>query len=195
MNACGKPGNLNITGLRRSPNDWPHLGSACLSILVLAERSLTPWSLLVRYERIYQTQGARKEFRAIPENREIKKWKFSFFHQRHALLTSFDIFVVTCGVTNFLPKLFYILWKKLNFHFRVMPEFSDCRSHPFLLLSFTSECISSIPVFPSRRNFFQNNCVAQVKCRLIAVLFSRYLSDSPSEVNSCFFRKIGLYIW
>ncbi len=34
-------------------------------------------------------------FPAIPENREIKKWKFSFFHQRHELSTSFDIFVVT----------------------------------------------------------------------------------------------------
>ncbi len=42
---------------------------------------------------------------AIPENREFKKWKFSFFHQRHALSTSFDIFVVTYRETNFLPKL------------------------------------------------------------------------------------------
>ncbi len=32
---------------------------------------------------------------AIPENTEIKKWKFSFFCQRHALSVSFDIFVVT----------------------------------------------------------------------------------------------------
>ena len=42
---------------------------------------------------------------AIPEKRENKKWKFSFFHQRHALLMNFDIFVVTYRVTNFLPKL------------------------------------------------------------------------------------------
>ena len=35
----------------------------------------------------------------------MKKVKVSFFHQRHALLTSFDIFVVTYRVTNFLPKL------------------------------------------------------------------------------------------
>ena len=31
--------------------------------------------------------------------------KFSFFHQRHALSTSFNIFVVTYRVTNFLSKL------------------------------------------------------------------------------------------
>ena len=42
---------------------------------------------------------------AIPENREFKKWKFCFFHQIHALSMSFDIFVVTYRVTNFLPKL------------------------------------------------------------------------------------------
>ena len=46
---------------------------------------------------------------AIPENRESKKWKFSFFRQRHALLTSFDIFVVTYRVTNFLAKLVHML--------------------------------------------------------------------------------------
>ncbi len=62
---------------------------------------------------------------AIPENREFKKWKFSFFHLRHALWTSFDIFVVAHRVTNFLPKtcwhaiIFYR--KKLNFHFLFSP--------------------------------------------------------------------------
>ena len=38
-----------------------------------------------------------------------KTWKFSFFHQRHTLWTSFDIFVVTYRVTNFLPKLIDML--------------------------------------------------------------------------------------
>ncbi len=42
---------------------------------------------------------------ATPEHREVKKWKFSFFRQRHALWTGFDIFVVTYRVTNFLPEL------------------------------------------------------------------------------------------
>ena len=32
-------------------------------------------------------------FPAILENREFKKWKFSFFSQRHTLSTSFDIFI------------------------------------------------------------------------------------------------------
>ena len=42
---------------------------------------------------------------AIPENREMNKMKFSFFSSKHALSTSFNIFVVT----NFLPKLVDIL--------------------------------------------------------------------------------------
>ncbi len=46
---------------------------------------------------------------AIPENREIQKWKLSFFRQRHTLSTSFDIFVITYRVTNFLPKLVHML--------------------------------------------------------------------------------------
>ena len=40
-----------------------------------------------------------------PKIGEFKRKKFSFFGQRHALSTSFDIFVVTFRVTNFLPKL------------------------------------------------------------------------------------------
>ena len=64
--------------------------------------------------------------RAIPENREFKKWKFSFFHQRHALLTSFDIFVVTYRVKNFLPKLLDMLLfstEKTEFPFLVFHIF------------------------------------------------------------------------
>ena len=68
---------------------------------------------------------------AIPENREFKKWKFSFFHQRHALSTSFDIFVVTYRVTNFLPKLVNI-YGKLNFHFWFSPIFGLCPVVPGL---------------------------------------------------------------
>ena len=63
---------------------------------------------------------------AIPENREIKKWKFSFFCQRHALSTSFDIFVVTYRGTNFLPKLVNMLLfstEKTEFPFLVFPYF------------------------------------------------------------------------
>ena len=68
---------------------------------------------------------------ATPENREIKKWKFSFFRQRHALLASFDIFVVTYRVTNFLPKLllFSTEKKKLNFHLWFSPIFGLCPDH------------------------------------------------------------------
>ena len=55
-----------------------------------------------------------------------KKRNSVFFPQRHALSTSFDIFMVTYRVTNFLPKLvdcYYFLWKKLNFHFLKSPFF------------------------------------------------------------------------
>ncbi len=53
----------------------------------------------------------RLPYSAIPENREFKKWKFVlfFFCQRHALSTSFDIFVVTYRMTNFLLKLVTML--------------------------------------------------------------------------------------
>ncbi len=60
---------------------------------------------------------------AIPENREFKKWKFSFFHQRHALWMSF---VVTYRVTNLLPKLVDMLlfsMEKTEFPFLVFPYF------------------------------------------------------------------------
>ena len=69
---------------------------------------------------------------AMPENREMKTWKmkFSFFRQRHALSTSFDIFVVTYRVTNFLPKLINMLLfstKKTEFPFFEFPIFGCCR--------------------------------------------------------------------
>ncbi len=41
---------------------------------------------------------------AIPENRDIKQMKFSFFCQRHTLSTSFDIFIVADRVTYFFAK-------------------------------------------------------------------------------------------
>ena len=67
---------------------------------------------------------------AIPENREFKKWKFSFYSQRHALSMSFDIFVVIYiyRVTNFMPKLINIIFcrKKMNFHFWFSPIFGLC---------------------------------------------------------------------
>ncbi len=71
---------------------------------------------------------------AIPENREFKKWKFSFFHQRHTLLTSFDIFVVTYRVTNFLPKLIDMLLfstEETEFPFLVFPYFPVMPSWAF----------------------------------------------------------------
>ena len=65
-------------------------------------------------------------FSAIPENREFQKWKFSFFRQRHTLSRSFDIFLITCRVTNFLPKLVDMLLfstEKTEFPFLVFPYF------------------------------------------------------------------------
>ena len=47
--------------------------------------------------------------------------QFSFFRQRHALLTSLDIFAVTYTVTNFLPKL-----EKTEFPFFDFPIFGYC---------------------------------------------------------------------
>ena len=56
--------------------------------------------------------------RSIPKNRENKKWKFSFSHQRHALLTSFNIFVVTYMWLTFCQNwstCYYFPQKKLIF--------------------------------------------------------------------------------
>ncbi len=67
---------------------------------------------------------------AIPENKDMKRMKFSFFHQRHALSTSFDIFVVTYRVTNFLPKLMDMLLffgEKTEFPFFEIPYFRVLR--------------------------------------------------------------------
>ncbi len=66
---------------------------------------------------------------AIPENREMKKKNEIqfFFHQRHALLMTFDIFVVTFRVTNFFAKTgqYAVIFcrKKLNFCFFWIPLF------------------------------------------------------------------------
>ncbi len=53
--------------------------------------------------------------------------KFSFIHQRHTLLTSSDIFVVTYRVTNVLPKLLHMLLfssEQTEFLFFWIPLFS-----------------------------------------------------------------------
>ncbi len=61
---------------------------------------------------------------------KIGKWKNEiqfFFCQSHALWTSFDIFVVTYRVSNFLPKLMDILlfsMEKTEFPFFLIPLFS-----------------------------------------------------------------------
>ena len=69
---------------------------------------------------------------AIPENREFQKWKLSFFRQGHILSTSFDIFVITYRVTDFLPKLINMLLfstKKTEFPFLLFPYFRVMPGH------------------------------------------------------------------
>ncbi len=84
---------------------------------------------------------------AIPENREFQKWKLSFFCPRHTLSMSFYIFVITYRVTNFLPKLVYMLLfstEKTEFPFFEFPIFGCCPPQqkstqtgmPFFLISF-----------------------------------------------------------
>ncbi len=84
----------------------------------------------------------RKASPAIPENREFKKWKFSFFPQRHTLSMSFDIFVLIYTVTNFLLKLIEMLLfsvEKTEFQFFVFPYFPVL---PFQYQQGQLECIS-----------------------------------------------------
>ena len=69
------------------------------------------------------------------QHRKIGKSKNGnsvFFHQRHTgtLSMSFNIFVVTCRVTNFLPKLMDMLLfsvEKTEFPFLVFPYFRVCQ--------------------------------------------------------------------
>ena len=49
-------------------------------------------SAKLRSHRDVHQRTQNRQYRKIGNS---KKWKFSFFHQRHALSTSFDIFVVT----------------------------------------------------------------------------------------------------
>ena len=70
-----------------------------------------------------------------PIIRENKKWKFSFFHQRHAWSMSFHIFIVTYRVTNCLPKLVHMLLFSMEnffFFFFSIPFFGTAlESHDF----------------------------------------------------------------
>ena len=102
---------------------------------------------------------------AIPENREMNKVKFIFFFcQRHALSTSFDIFVVTYRVTNFLPKLIHMLlfsMEKTEFpffefhYFRVLPIYPSVQifHHKLAYRSFLSRTSESKSVFLHTQSF------------------------------------------
>ncbi len=46
-----------------------------------------------------------------------------FFPSKTCIVDRLDIFVVTYRVTNFLPKLVDMLWKKTEFPFFVFPYF------------------------------------------------------------------------
>ena len=116
---------------------FPFGGCSCLSSCISSSVVLT---LQEKNPKMFQTNPAHsiEQIWAIPENKEIKKkWKFSYFCQRHALSTSFDIFVVTYRVTNFLPKV-DILRKKTELpflvfpYFRVMPRFAATKASTHL---------------------------------------------------------------
>ncbi len=109
---------INQYSLKKS---WGH-GHACPNVL-------TPKFALSLASDVYF--AFRVLCSAIPENREFTKWKFSFFRQRHALWTSFDILVVTYRVINFLPKLVDILLFSMGKNwisiFCFSPIFGLCR--------------------------------------------------------------------
>ena len=82
---------------------------------------------------------AAGESRTGRQHRKIgnsKKWKFSFFRQRRALSMSFEIFLVSYRVTNFLLKLVDKLLfstEKTEFPFWVFPYFRVMRDRKRLL--------------------------------------------------------------
>ena len=79
--------------------------------------SIHNWYFYCRKNRQYRKIGNSKNENSV------------FFHQRHAFSTSFNIFVVTYRVTNFLPKLvdmllfFIFSAEKTEFSFFVFPYF------------------------------------------------------------------------
>ena len=79
--------------------------------------------------------------------------EIQFFCQRHALLISFDIFIVTYtyGVTNFLPKLVNMLLfstEKTEFPFLVFPYFRVNALRPYIYPPFYPLRMRSV-VWPS----------------------------------------------
>ncbi len=74
-------------------------------------------------------------FWAVPENRDMKKMKFSFFRQRHhcpQVLTFLWWPIEWQTFCQNSSTCYYFLWKELNFHFWFSPIFGFC---PFCLLS------------------------------------------------------------
>ena len=83
--------------------------------------------------------------RQDPKIGNSKKKKLSFFPSKTRIVTSFDIFVVTYRVTNFLPKL-------IN-----MPSFSMQKKTEFLFFEFTYFRILPIPQADIQKNCGEGN--------------------------------------
>ncbi len=62
---------------------------------------------------------------AIPKNKDMKKTEFSFFHQGHVLLTSFEIFVVTYKVVAKTGRHAILFYRK-KFPFLKSPILRCC---------------------------------------------------------------------
>ena len=114
------------THLQTHANDW-----LCVCDFSVEKLQINQVLIFSLPEKNPASVNAR-QYRKIGNS---QKWKLSFFRQRHTLLctlsTSFDIFVITYRVTNFLPKLVNMLLfstEKTEFpflvfpYFRVMPE-------------------------------------------------------------------------
>ena len=130
---CSVTKDLNncqgLTNKRRKmfliPHDAAEVSSSC-SLL-----SSNPCSFVLLRLPWWRRDILQILLRGCVQERQYRKIGNSknrnfFFHQRHALWMSFNIFVVTYRVTNFLPKLVNMLLfsvKKTEFPFLVSPYF------------------------------------------------------------------------
>ncbi len=115
----------------------------------------------------------RKGTAAIPKIGTRKKWNSFFSHQRHALSASFDIFVVTYRVTNFLPKLVNMLlfsaeknwisifWNPLFLGIAGRATKPERSNQTFAWGSWQTGCDASKEVFFNNANMYAHQeCVA-----------------------------------
>ncbi len=116
-------------GLDVDQQRWPRRSGYEGWVTLVVRSSVMGWGWLTLEPSLWNSHPGTD--RVFVENRDFKKWKFSFFfRQEHSLLTSFAFSVCTCRRLIFLPKLStscYFLRTKTECSFFEIPIFHLCR--------------------------------------------------------------------